>query len=230
MKSDNRRGTTGRGLYEQGRQGDFFNYINEERIQPIYKSDKKSFYFDNYDISSSYGQANIEKCLFVIFLIVLYSALLIYCYYLDIHETIMYFFIFTTGVDICISFFYIYFLIKLKSGQIFNHVPLTALDCSDILILINFLVKTFLFVFFCLHYFIIGLLGIALFSLKFLIDIYFILISVKFLMMCACSLYVQEKLNVIWVNVKYYVCCCEVESVEPENADYTKLEDIESFY
>jgi hypothetical protein len=226
MKSDKR----GANLNVSNRQGDFFNYINEERIQPIYKSDKKDFYFDNYDISSSYGQANIEKCLFVIFLVVLYNAFLIFCYYLDIHETVMYFFIFTTGVDVCVSFFYIYFLIKLKSGQIFNQVPLTALDCSDIMILINFLVKTFLFVFFCLHYFIIGLIGVLLFTVKFLIDVYFILISVKFLMMCPCSLYIQEKLNVLWAGVKYYICCCDVDQPEGENADYTKLEDIESFY
>jgi hypothetical protein len=216
--------------YEQNKQDDFFNYINDERIQPIYRTEKKTYYFDNYDISSSYGQANIEKCLIVIFVIILYSALLIYTYYLDIHQTIMYFFVATAGLDVCISLFYIYFIIKLKSGQIFNHVPLNALDCSDVLIILNFLVKSFLFVFFCLHYFVIGLVGVLLFTIKYLIDIYFILISVKFLMLCPCSLYVQETLNKLWANIKYYVFCCDAEQREPENADYTKLEEIESFY
>jgi hypothetical protein len=213
------------------RQDGVFNYMNDDRIISTHKPKKqKIYYFDNYEISLSYGQANIEKCLIVILLCLTLSASLVYKYFFDLHTTILYIFIGSCFIDFIVTCLYLYFLFRLKSEQIFNQVPIGALDFSDLLILVNFIIKTTLFVFFCLHYTYIGLTGIALFTFKLILDIYYTLISVKFLMLCPCSIYVQEVTNKIWLNIKYYVCCCDVEQIEPENHEYTKIEEIESFY
>jgi hypothetical protein len=215
----------------ENRQDGVFNYINDDRIISTHKhKNKKIYYFDNYEISLSYGQANIEKCLIVILMCLTFSATLIYKYFFDLHETILYIFIGSCFVDLIVTLFYLYFLFKLKAAQIFNNVPIGALDFNDLLILVNFITKIILFIFFCLHYTYIGLTGIALFTFKLLLDIYYTLISVKFLMLCPCSIYVQEITNKIWLNIKYYVCCCDVEQIEPDNHEYTKIEEIESFY
>jgi hypothetical protein len=208
-----------------------FNYLNDDRIVSTHKTRKeKVYYFDNYEISLTYGQANIEKCLIVVLLCLTVSISLVYKYFFDLHETIVYIFIGSCFIDLIVTSFYLYFLFKLKSAQIFNQVPIGAIDFNDLLILINFITKITLFVFFCLHYTYIGLTGIALFTIKLLLDIYYTLISVKFLMLCPCSIYIQEITNKIWLNIKYYVCCCDVEQIEPEHHEYTKIEQLESFY
>jgi len=61
-----------------------------------------------------------------------------------------------------------------------------------------------------------------------LLDTYFIVISLKLFMLSPCMIGIQEFLQRLWNNVKYYVLCCEVE--EPDQPDYTKLEELESFY
>jgi hypothetical protein len=213
------------------KQDGVFNYMHDDRIVSTHKPKRdKVYYFDNYEISLTYGQANIEKCLIVILICLSLSASLVYKYYLDLHETILYIFIGSCCLDFIITCFYLYFLFKLKSAQIFNQVPIVALDFNDLIILVNFFTKLTLFVFFFLHYTYIGFTGIALFTTKLLLDIYYTLISVKFLMLCPCSIYVQEITNKIWLNVKYYVCCCDVEQIEPDHHEYTKIEEIESFY
>ena len=104
---------------ESYRQDGLFNYMNEERIPTSVKiKQPKTYYYDNYEISLSYGQSNIEKCLFVILVCIFFSVLLIYKYFLDLHTTILYIFISSCFVDIIITLFYVYFLIKLRRTQI----------------------------------------------------------------------------------------------------------------
>lgn len=207
---------------------DPYQDLNEERIITTYKPRDKIYYFDNSAISLSYGQYNVEKCLFVLSAIILITAFLIYNYY-TFFNNVIYVVLVSGGIlDVIAIFMYLYFLAKLKSEQIFNRIPMGAMNMSDILISLNFIVKIVLLIMILCNYSIFGITAIILFILKFLAEFYFTLISVKFLMLCPCSVYIQEASEKLWTNIKYYLFCCEVE--EPENPDYTKIEDVESIY
>jgi hypothetical protein len=132
------------------------------------------------------------------------------------------------ALDIIISLLYLYFLIKLKSEQIFNKIPNAIINSSDVLILLNFIVKIVTITMIFVDISLLGITAIILFTFKFMIEFYFAVISVKLFMFCPCTLYVQEQSEKAWLWIKYYIFCCEVD--EPENPDYTKLEDLESFY
>ena len=55
------------------------------------------------------------------------------------------------------------------------------------------------------------------------------MIAVKLFLFCPGARYLQEQSEKIWSFVKFYVLCFEVEQ-EQDNGEYTKIEDIESFY
>jgi len=201
---------------------------NEERIVATYKRKDRIFFYDNSSISMSYGQYNVEKCLVILFILVVYSALIIYSY-CTLMDSLNFYLLVSSGIlDLFISFSYLYFLVKLKSDQIFNRIPISIINVSDILILINFALKIVTMILLSVNYSILGLSAFICFIMKFLIELYFAMISVKLLMFCPCTLYVQEQTEILWNWMKYYVFCCEVE--EQENPDYTKLEDLESQY
>jgi hypothetical protein len=203
--------------------------LNEERIISEYRPKERVFYYDNSSISMSYGQHNIEKCLVVLFILIVYGSLLIYSYNLSLD--ILKYTLLTSGAafDIIISFLYLYFLIKLKSNQIFNKIPLNLINSTDILILLNFLLKVVTIILIFVDYNILGWSALIFFSTKFLFEFYFAVISIKILVFCPCAVYLQEQTEKLWNCVKYYVFCCEIEE-QSENIDYTKLEDLESFY
>ena len=208
---------------------DYQNDLNEERIISSYKAKEKIFYYDNSAISMSYGQYNVEKCLIVLFLLIVYSACLVYNYYLFLDNLKLIILIICFSLDIIVSFLYIYFLIKLKSDEVFNRIPTVVVNSTDIIILINFIVKIASIILICFDYATLGILALILFAIKFLIEFYFAIISVKILMFCPCSVYIQEQTEKLWIGIKYYVFCCEADN-ENENAEYTRIEDGESFY
>jgi hypothetical protein len=206
----------------------FNQEINEERIISEYRPKDRVYYYDNSSISMSYGQYNVEKCLVVLFILIVYSSLLLYSYYISLDN--MSFILLISGAvfDVIISFMYLYILVKLKSDEIFNKIPLKVINSTDILIMINFFLKIVTIILIFVNYYNIGLSAILLFSTKFLFEFYFAVISIKLLIFCPCTVYIQEHSEKLWNWAKYYIFCCEVE--ETENPDYTKLEDLESFY
>jgi hypothetical protein len=209
---------------------DFPADLNEERIKSVYRPKERVYYYDNSQISLSYGQYNIEKCLIVLSVLILTSGLLIYNYFFSFSNISFVIFISTSSVDIIVAFIYLYFLIKLKSDENFNRIPIGAVNGSDVIIMLNFVMKLVLFIMVSSEYGTLGILAIILMSIKFLMDFYFTIISVKLLMFCPCTIWIQEATEKIWTTLKYYIFCCDQEAAEPENTDYTKIEDIESFY
>jgi hypothetical protein len=207
---------------------DFNQDLNEERIMSTYRPKEKTFYYDNAHISMSYGQYNLEKCLLVLLIIIIYSACLVYEYFNFFPRVDYYLILVGGGLDVITSFSYLYFLLKLKSQQIFNKIPSVMSNASDVLILINFFVKVVTIVKISVDFYIFAWTGVILFSLKFLFELYFSIISVKLFMFCPCTMYFQEQSEKTWIWIKYYIFCCEVE--ESGNPDYTKIEDLESFY
>jgi len=202
--------------------------LNEERIVSIYKPKERIFYYDNSQISMSFGQYNLEKCLIVQFILIILTACLLYEYSTNLDYLNCVLIFLGGGLDVIASIFYIYFLYKLKSNDIFNKLPNFAINLTDIMILINLFIKIFTIVMIYVDYSTLGVSALILFTLKFFIEFYFSVISVKLFMFCPCTLVLQEQTEKMWNWIKYYIFCCDVE--EPENPDYTKIEDLESFY
>ena len=200
--------------------------LNAERIISDYKKTNK-IYYDNSAISMSFGQHNIEKCLFVLLFIIIFSACVAYNYYTIIDTPFLISIITGCGVDLVVSIIYLYILLKLRSDNIFNKIPVSLITISDRIILANTVVKTIIFIMSIANYSLIWFSGFLLFFLKYVLEIYLALISVKLFMFCPCSIYVQEQTEKIWNGIKYYLFCCEIE--QQENFNYSRLEELDSF-
>jgi hypothetical protein len=200
--------------------------LNAERIITDYKKTNK-IYYDNSAISMSFGQHNIEKCLFVLLFLIIFSTYLAFSYFLTLDKAFITSIVTGCVVDLIISLIYLYLLIKLRSDHIFNKIPIQMISVSDCIILANIVIKTISFLMSFANYKILGFLGFFLFLLKYLFDVYFTLISVKLFMFCPCSIYVHEQTENLWNSFKYYLFCCEIE--QAENMEYTRLEDLDSF-
>lgn len=207
--------------------GNLNENLNEERI--VYTKPKhKNFYYDNSSISMSYGQYNVEKCLVVLLILLVYSSFLIYNYSLMVNTLNCILLFSGVGLDLIISVLYLYFLIKLKGDEMFNTVPMSLINSSDVLVVIDLVIKVATMIMIAVDYSVIGNLATGLFIFKFLIEFYFAVISIKLLIFCPCTNYIQEQTEKVWNWVKSHIFCLEVD--EHESLDYTKMEDLESFY
>jgi len=119
-------------------------------------------------------------------------------------------------------------LYGLKNECIFQKVSINSFSAIDLLIFFNFLNKLALIVLIFLDNGFYYVWCLVFFSCKFILDTYFIMIWLKLFMLSPCMIAIQEFFERLWNNIKYYILCCEVE--EPDLPDYTKLEELESFY
>jgi len=193
-----------------------------------FKRKEIKFYYDNSIISESYGQSNVEKCLFILTCLILFSFVLGYIY-IEIFSTLKFYILsITILLDLLVNVYYIYLYISLKNEQIFQKVSMTNYTGMDILIFLNYLNKVVfsLLIFWdnAFHY----LWCIFFFSMKFIFDTYFIMVSLKLFMLSPCMIKIQEFFQRLWINVKLYILNCD--AIEPDVPDYARLEELESYY
>jgi hypothetical protein len=206
------------------------NLNNPNTNENIYQAPhqkERSFYFNNSNLCQYYGQSNIEKCLFILFFLITYTSTLMYHFYNIIPSLLFSVMLFTLIVDGISMIIYGMFLYKLKSDNMFDRLPQKLISVNDFMVMFNSFIKTGAIVFTCLNW--LGLVPMGLFFGKFIIEVYFMMVSVKIFLFCPGSRYVQEQSEKIWSFVKFYVFCCEEEQDQDIN-EYTKIEDIESFY
>lgn len=203
------------------------NYNNELMVGK-YKRTNKKYYYDNSKISQSYGESNIEKCLVGICCIIILTLVLSYVYYDFFISIKLYLLVACVFADSLTCISYIKLLINIKKEGIFQKVYLNTYSYMDVIMLFNYFNKVALvsliyldskfYYFWCLIFF----------SFKFLLETYFVMISLKMFMLSPCMVKLQESFESLWINIKYYILCCEVD--EPDYPDYTKLEELESYY
>ena len=99
----------------------------------------KSWLFNNSNLCQCYGQENIEKCLFILFFLIVFSASILYHYYAHFENIIF-------GAICCTIFFNLFSFItysvclyKLRSGEMFDSMPTAVLSVNDSIIVLNFL-------------------------------------------------------------------------------------------
>ncbi len=185
------------------------------------------FYYDNLNICQYYGQSNIEKCIFLLVFLLTYTTTILYYYSFLIKTIIFYFILLTLIVDFISFIIYGYFLYKLKSDEIFEKIPNVIIKLNDILIIFNYISKSLILVIssVTLTHWNLLLLLIA----KYILEIYFIFNSIKIFMFCPATRTFQENFEKIIFYLKYYILCFELEQ-DQISEEYTRIEDIESFY
>lgn len=184
------------------------------------------FYFDNANICLYYGQSNIEKCIFLLFFLVSLTMTLLF-HYVNQADCLLFYSIVATFTADCLSLLmYCFLLLRLKSDNLFNVIPHCVIQGNDYLIVLNLIAKAVIFTLVCLNSF--GVIPLAMFALKFLMDIYFTLVSVKLFLFCPGARLLQEQSEKMWTYVKVYFFC--IEDQDQELNEYMKIEDIESFY
>ena len=199
-------------------------------IPLINKSQKEKnlfFYYDNSNICQYYGQSNIEKCIFLLFFLVTYTSTIIYYYSNFMNKFIFYFIIISLTADLISFIIYCYILYKLKSDEMFEKIPCLIIKLNDFLIIFNFILKSL----------ILSILSVTmnkwipflLFASKYILEVYFILNSIKNFMFCPIIHSFQENLEKLIFYFKYYILCFDFEQ-DQILEEYTKIEDIESFY
>lgn len=197
---------------------------NDYRVNP---QKERSFFFNNSNICQYYGQSNIEKCIFILFFIITFTSTLLY-HFFSLMNTFLFYAITTTLIADAISLvLYSFFLYRLRSENMFDNIPAQAIRMNDFLIVFNSIGKSLVLVLVTLNF--LGWVPFAFFAGKYLIEVYFMMIAVKLFMFCPGARFVQEQSEKFWNFVRFYIFCCEVEQ-EQEYNEYTRLEEIESFY
>ena len=192
-------------------------------------ANEKAKYYNNATLSDKHGQENIESSLVILSIQILFTALLVYLYFGNLEQLIILLFIITGIFDIIVLTFYIYFVIKFKKEEIFTSLPKSCFSISDIFNIANLLLKSVNYVFIFVLSDEIEILFALSFTLKYLIDLYFFLTSIKIYMFCPCGIWLNDLFIRIWVWIKYYIFCCEAEETSSD-IEYSRMEDMESFY
>ena len=196
----------------------------DEKIQ---KEKNFYFYYDNANICQYYGQANIEKCIFLLFFLITYTSTILYYYINIMRKYFFYSIIITLSIDSLSFIIYCYFLYKLKSDEMFEKISNILIKFNEFLIICNSILKSLILLIASIAFK--QFIPLLLFFAKYILDVYFMLNSIKILMFCPCVRTLQENSDKFIFYFKYYILCCDIEQ-DQENEEYTKIEDIESFY
>lgn len=188
---------------------------------------EKSFYFNNSNLCQYYGQSNIEKCIFILFCLIIFASTLLYHFFPLFNSFVFYTILATLSADTVSLALYSFFLYRLRSENMFDKIPSEAIRANDFLIVFNSFGKCFVLVLVTLNF--IGWIPLCFFVGKFLLEVYFMMVAVKLFLFCPGSRYFQEQSEKLWSFLKFYIFCCEIEQEQDLN-EYTKIEDIESFY
>ena len=210
--------------------------FNEEKLLPheiksdnLYtnKNMQNFSYRNNSNICYRFGQVNVEKSLFVLIFEMLFTATVIYFYVYQFEKAIIYLYFISSGFDFLLMTILIYFIVKFRQEEIFSSFSRSQSNLVEIINTINFLFKSinlgilFFFTnnmtfFFCF-----------LFTIKFFLDLYFVIITLKIFLFCTCTLWINENLYrfTCWILSKF-----NFEIEEEKEDDKEKLEELESIY
>ena len=133
----------------------------------------------------------------------------------------------TSIIDLLLLLFYCFLRIKFNSDEWLDSFPIRFFNCTDFIIIINFIVKTVQFI---MSFFYQKTLGsLVLFSSKYLLELYLVMSCVKILVFCPGYKTFEEYFERAIGWVKYLLICCENEHEQDLN-DYKKVNDDTSFF
>ena len=207
------------------------NFLNKDRFDRRHRDvNDKARYYNNTNISDRHGQENIEYSLFILSSQILYSSFIVYIYLYELENLLFILFCISGILDLIILTFYVYFVIKFNKDEIFTDLPKSCISWCDMINIMSMSIKV-------INFFLLFLLSkqidfnLALcFIIKFITDLYFFIISIKIYMFCPYGVWCSDLFNKIWLCVKYYLFCCEIDDSQSSDMEYSRMEDMESFY
>ena len=183
--------------------------------------------------SSKTGQDNIEKSLLIHFIQMIFTATILFIYLHLLAKTFIYLYLISGFVDILLMALFIYFLTQLRSSSAFSNIPRSLFTASDYLNFSNLIFKTFNVS--LLFSFAVGM-GINFylaFGFKYVLDVYFCLLSLRLFMFCPCSVWLNNHLFSCFRWIKYLLFCCSDEDAvyrQVDEEENKKNEVLESNY
>jgi hypothetical protein len=197
--------------------------LEEENYDSISQRDtENSDIFDNFKLCQRYGQANIEKAIFLLISILLITGLALY-YNIKIIKPYLIKIIYASSiVDLLLLIIYTVLRLKFNNEEWLNSFPIRFYSYIDYIILLNSILKIVIFVLSFLYQKSLGSLG--LFLCKFLLELYLLVSCVKILIFCPGYKALEEFFERAVGWIKYLLICCESEH-EQDVGDYKRLYD-----
>ena len=176
--------------------------------------------FDNFSLCQKFGQSNIEKGIFLLIIITLVSGVILH-YNLKILKSVYIKLLSISSIiDLLLLLVYCFLRIKFSAEQWFNPFPILLFNYSDYVIILNFGLKIAIFV--LSFFYTKSLLLLLLSAFKFLLELYFFLSCVKFLVFCPGYKTFQECCDCIIGMIKKSFNCCENEH---EGNEYRRIDE-----
>ena len=144
------------------------NNINNER------DNENADIFDNFSLCQKYGQANIEKAIILLFIILSLTVFILYYYWKLLRLYYIRLILVSASIDVLLLLFYCALRLKFNSNNWFNSFPIAFFNFLDYIIIINFILKVIVLVIFFLHKISLG--SIFIFSFKFLLELYLLIL------------------------------------------------------
>lgn len=209
------------------------NYLELQKKQEKLKRNAitvNSNKITNLEISRQFGQNNFEKALLLICIIILLNGVTNFLYYELLSKTYICFSAASLGIELILFIILSFFYFRLKQEKIFNTLPHSLLTLMDVLCLIYLILSAF----------IVGLLqaqkvgitcpGYWFFIIKFIISVYFVVVTYKVLNFNGCSYTIQGMLKQAWIYISYYILCMEEETNTHTYNDYQEFDEFDSEY
>ena len=201
--------------------------LEDENTSISQRDNDNSDIFDNFTLCQKYGQSNIEKAIILLICIILLSGLILYYNIKMLKPYLIKLICITSIIDLLLLLFYCFLRIKFNSDEWLDSFPIRFFNCTDFIIIINFILKTVQFI---MSFFYQKTLGsLVLFSSKYLLELYLVMSCVKILVFCPGYKTFEEYFERAIGWVKYLLICCENEHEQDLN-DYKKVNDDTSFF
>ena len=195
--------------------------------EDLYNAPDKTL--NNNSINFAFSQFQIEINAGVLVSTIILACWLLSQYYETMNPLFFYSLIVSLALDLIVCFIIIYIVVELRKDSIFASVSLSTRKTANLLSFLSFLVKLYVFALAVLQQDSSYLFIVLVFKL--ILDFYFFVKQLHFCIFCPCSICYQESTIGLINTIKYYVFCCEYVDDRSDNENnYSKLEEVNSFY
>lgn len=183
----------------------------------------------NEEISKQFGQNNYEKGLVLISVLFILNSIWLYFYesLLTKSFTIAYYINLVIQGTLTLSLSYLY--MKIRQNKVINPISTNLLRVVDLLSIIYLITVVTTFVWVNFQAISIFSLGYLVFSIKFALEIYFIILILKIFSFSSCSYKIQETIMLAFSYFTTYVLCID-EDLQNNNIDYQEFDELDSEY
>lgn len=177
------------------------------------------------------GQKSIEESLMIHLIQMIYTAIILYLFLDYFAGILVYLYLISGMIDIIILSFLIFFSLKFRNSEAFCNIPRNVFNTCEFINFIGLLLKSFnvslIYSYTTKHKF---SLYVS-FAIKYLIDLYFCIMSLKMFKFCKFTIWLNHKVFSFFRWLKNLVFCYkEEDKITEEEEVFKKNEVLESNY